>query len=173
MIIVPSPVLRFSCSTLNLECYEQTTRSTSKLLSRIYHQLRMCGILFTAAHKEQPEATSDRLRVLREALEHANAARGMHVHETTWSKRKANNTIGPDAQRRLELDAESPNETQRLAGLSLSFFASELLLRGDSMIVQPHHVENHVFCWNGEVCMPTRLRSSVLLLIRDFRFSKD
>lgn len=70
---------------------------------------------------------------------------------------------GPDAQRRLELDLESTNVNSSLAGVSLSFFASELLLRGDSMVVQPHHDDGHVFCWNGEVCMPPVFFSLIVL----------
>jgi hypothetical protein len=35
-------------------------------------------------------------------------------------------------------------------GLDVEFFASELRLRGDAPIVQPHQQDGDVFCWNGE-----------------------
>jgi hypothetical protein len=35
--------------------------------------------------------------------------------------------------------------------LVLEFFASELRLRGQALIVQPHVMDGDVLCWNGEV----------------------
>lgn len=35
--------------------------------------------------------------------------------------------------------------------LLLNFFASELCLRGDSEVVQPHVKDQNILCWNGEV----------------------
>jgi len=42
----------------------------------------------------------------------------------------------------------SPRLGSRLA---VEFFASELRLRGDRPIVQPHVGNGNVLCWNGEV----------------------
>jgi hypothetical protein len=36
-------------------------------------------------------------------------------------------------------------------GLLLDFFASELRLRGNEEVVQPHEHAGDIFCWNGEV----------------------
>jgi hypothetical protein len=38
-------------------------------------------------------------------------------------------------------------------GLLLDFFASELRLRGDNPVVQPHVHNGDIFCWNGEVSL--------------------
>lgn len=72
----------------------------------------------------------------------------------------ANATRGPDAQgshhvrvhgtRSGEAQAPSLSETCGPA-LDLEFFASELRLRGDAPIVQPHQQDGDIFCWNGEV----------------------
>ena len=35
--------------------------------------------------------------------------------------------------------------------VSITFYASELRLRGSSVIVQPHLKNGNVLCWNGEV----------------------
>lgn len=50
---------------------------------------------------------------------------------------------GPDAQESVQATVLS---------LTLSFFASELRLRGDADIAQPHRdISGNVLCWNGEV----------------------
>ncbi|KAI0067903.1 hypothetical protein BV25DRAFT_1911767 [Artomyces pyxidatus] len=93
----------------------------------------MCGIVFSARWTVAGEANNDQepsykkaYEELYEQLETANAARG------------------PDAQRRHELSID---------GAILRFFASELRLRGDAPVVQPHvHAERgDVLCWNGEI----------------------
>ena len=43
------------------------------------------------------------------------------------------------------------NEANADARLSITFYASELRLRGTSFIVQPHVKNGNVLCWNGEV----------------------
>lgn len=53
---------------------------------------------------------------------------------------------GPDAQETMRIAVE--NHT-------LSFFASELRLRGDAYIAQPHRDDDgNILCWNGEVGFP-------------------
>ena len=56
---------------------------------------------------------------------------------------------GPDAQHRHQTTLNSG----RGATVHLDFFASELRLRGDAPVAQPHVDERgDVLCWNGEVC---------------------
>lgn len=58
---------------------------------------------------------------------------------------------GPDAQETV---------VQNIGDVSMTFFASELRLRGDAYIAQPHRDEQgNVLCWNGEV------RTAFLLFI--------
>jgi hypothetical protein len=45
----------------------------------------------------------------------------------------------------------TPDADEKQTPLILEFFASELRLRGQSSIVQPHEKEGDVLCWNGEV----------------------
>ncbi|KAG1783721.1 asparagine synthase-domain-containing protein [Suillus placidus] len=82
-------------------------------------------------------------------------------HELCERLKVANATRGPDAQGTYHVrvqgtcsgevaQASSPSETCGPA-LDLEFFASELRLRGDAPIVQPHQQDGDVFCWNGEV----------------------
>lgn len=66
-------------------------------------------------------------------------------------------TTGPDAQNTHSVILASINgptsDNGNTRELKLEFFASELRLRGDEPVVQPHRNERgDVFCWNGEVC---------------------
>lgn len=45
----------------------------------------------------------------------------------------------------------SSSESETSRGHILEFYASELRLRGDAPIVQPHVEGGDVLCWNGEV----------------------
>ena len=55
---------------------------------------------------------------------------------------------GPDAQGDVNFTITSTEGTVFL----VHFFASELRLRGDKPVTQPHHLlHDNVFCWNGEV----------------------
>lgn len=82
-------------------------------------------------------------------------------HELSERLKVANAARGPDAQGTHhvrvqgtcsgEAHAPSPSKTFGPASLDLEFFASELRLRGDTPIVQPHSHQGDVFCWNGEV----------------------
>ncbi|KAG2077080.1 hypothetical protein BDR04DRAFT_1089385 [Suillus decipiens] len=84
-------------------------------------------------------------------------------HELSERLKVANAARGPDAQGTHhvrvqgtcsgEAKVSSPSKTFGLASLDLEFFASELRLRGDSPIVQPHlhQQDGDIFCWNGEV----------------------
>lgn len=51
---------------------------------------------------------------------------------------------GPDAQDTARINVQN---------YALTFFASELRLRGDAYIQQPHRgPQGNILCWNGEVC---------------------
>ncbi|KAI6005188.1 asparagine synthase-domain-containing protein [Pisolithus orientalis] len=89
------------------------------------------------------------------------AATGHHVDAEVFQAlsqplKSANGARGPDAQTsytfRLPALRRNPSEGQaRGTELQIEFFASELLLRGHTAVVQPHQKEGDVFCWNGEV----------------------
>ncbi|KAG1885677.1 asparagine synthase-domain-containing protein [Suillus subluteus] len=81
---------------------------------------------------------------LSERLKVANAARGVPDAQGTHHVRVQGTWSG-------EAQAPPPSKTCGLAALDLEFFASELRLRGDEPIVQPHQQDGDVFCWNGEV----------------------
>jgi len=77
---------------------------------------------------------------------------------------------GPDAQRRHQTTLKSACD----ATVHLDFFASELCLRGDAPVAQPHVSESgDVLCWNGEVWSIHFPESNCALLIhnrrKDFR----
>ncbi|KAL1682000.1 asparagine synthase-domain-containing protein [Schizophyllum commune] len=82
----------------------------------------MCGICFVLRRNSTGE--NGDLNKLYSLLEQANAARG------------------PDAQRTREVRADH---------IDLTFYSSELRLRGDAPVVQPHEGEGNILCWNGEV----------------------
>ncbi|KAH7915329.1 asparagine synthase-domain-containing protein [Hygrophoropsis aurantiaca] len=62
--------------------------------------------------------------------------------------RIANAARGPDAQRSHRISLKTIGDD---FGLDLDLFASELRLRGDAPVVQPHEQGGDVFCWNGEI----------------------
>ncbi|KAL1762472.1 asparagine synthase-domain-containing protein [Schizophyllum commune] len=82
----------------------------------------MCGICFVLRRNSTGEDGD--LNKLYSLLEQANAARG------------------PDAQITREVRADH---------IDLTFYSSELRLRGDAPVVQPHEGEGNILCWNGEV----------------------
>ena len=61
---------------------------------------------------------------------------------------KSGTCTGPDVQRDHQITLKSNRE----ATVYLDFFASELRLRGNAPVAQPHtHECGNVLCWNGEV----------------------
>jgi hypothetical protein len=86
-----------------------------------------------------------------------------------WMSNRCVRVSGPDAQKTVRTsiecsrtestDAGSEDDstvtgrptTRDEFGINVEFFASELRLRGDAPIVQPHEKDGDVFCWNGEV----------------------
>ena len=104
------------------------------------------------------------------------------VHRTTTyyaasrliSAFRGHRKIGPDAQQTcskiLRPDSSEGDELQ------LRFFASELQLRGNQAVVQPHQEGGDVFCWNGEVCMHCTCsvsKFSEYLFVSYSRYLKD
>ncbi|KAL5518997.1 hypothetical protein ACEPAH_680 [Sanghuangporus vaninii] len=86
----------------------------------------MCGILL-AIQRQKDVATV--FQPICKQLETANSARG------------------PDAQESVRFTLSSDKGFP----LDVRFFASELRLRGDKPIVQPHVDSGNVLCWNGEI----------------------
>ncbi|KAH9846065.1 asparagine synthase-domain-containing protein [Lenzites betulinus] len=86
----------------------------------------MCGICFSLCSTDADHAAGrETLDELFPRLQAATALRG------------------PDAQETVHLDVQQ---------MRLTFYASELRLRGDAFIKQPHtSAEGNLLCWNGEV----------------------
>lgn len=61
--------------------------------------------------------------------------------------------LGPDAQNEHQVRFLSSMgySKEDISALVLKMFASELRLRGNTAIVQPHVKDGNVLCWNGEV----------------------
>ncbi|KAF8167897.1 asparagine synthase-domain-containing protein [Crassisporium funariophilum] len=104
----------------------------------------MCGI-FVSTRVTAPNDTSgyneETFENLCLHLEERNAARG------------------PDAQNKHTVviplspnfSGSSNDVSQANNSLAVTFYASELRLRGESPIIQPHARNGNVLCWNGEV----------------------
>ncbi|TFK57417.1 hypothetical protein OE88DRAFT_130909 [Heliocybe sulcata] len=92
----------------------------------------MCGILFSARTYISGNPEDDSLKELLLKLQTANARRG------------------PDAQQSIEFVESSKDGNERLA---LRFYSSELRLRGDEPVVQPHYAGHgsDILCFNGEI----------------------
>ncbi|KAF7972688.1 hypothetical protein HWV62_17250 [Athelia sp. TMB] len=103
----------------------------------------MCGIVVSAYFSGDAvlpdEAVTENYTDLLAGLYEATAARG------------------PDAQNVFKVHVQSeslPRDSHALNGtngLCLDLYASELRLRGDLPVVQPHQVGSNVLCWNGEI----------------------
>ncbi|KAJ4494303.1 asparagine synthase-domain-containing protein [Lentinula lateritia] len=66
-----------------------------------------------------------------------------HCEELTQRLREANATRGPDARKSCCISCSQ---------LNLEFFSSELRLRGNDPVVQPHKSDSgSLLCWNGEI----------------------
>ncbi|KAG6381366.1 hypothetical protein JVT61DRAFT_5780 [Boletus reticuloceps] len=69
--------------------------------------------------------------------------------------KRANATRGPDAQHAMSISFPLRSALCSSSEISgrciLEFYASELRLRGNIPIVQPHTESGDVLCWNGEV----------------------
>ncbi|KIJ68621.1 hypothetical protein HYDPIDRAFT_179694 [Hydnomerulius pinastri MD-312] len=91
-----------------------------------------------------------------------NAGSPLYLDESAFRSlterlEQANATRGPDAQRAEVISLPScctgcsPSKTVCQSTQEIELYASELRLRGDAPIVQPHVEEGDVLCWNGEI----------------------
>ncbi|KAL5534291.1 hypothetical protein ACEPAG_753 [Sanghuangporus baumii] len=77
--------------------------------------------------------------------------------EPVWKQLEAMNSArGPDAQESVRFAVSS----DKTFPLDVRFFASELRLRGDKPVVQPHVNSGNVLCWNGEVFEGIKMEAS-------------
>ncbi|THH31989.1 hypothetical protein EUX98_g2193 [Antrodiella citrinella] len=109
----------------------------------------MCGILFTCSlsHLAGPPQHTSQLGQILQKLRAENSARG------------------PDAQDSCNFDVD---------GSELSFFSSELHLRGNEHISQPHRNDNgHVLCWNGEILITENDGLKLFDLLRTTRSAEE
>lgn len=112
----------------------------------------MCGILFSArpVTAEDGSVHDQFFHELHEQLQFANGRRGLwlfdfwHTSDSTHHELFSTLYLGPDAQDTVVV----------LEGnCRLSFTASELRLRGEAYVSQPHKDDQgNLLCWNGEVC---------------------
>ena len=130
----------------------------------------MCGIfcsLCTSCKQEKISADEDIFRVVSDKLKCANAARGGPFHVTfTYAETRLEASsylenwmyhVGPDAGHATSVTfpirsaGSCGTESAISRGHILELYASELRLRGNVPIVQPHIGGGDVLCWNGEV----------------------
>ncbi|KAL0575130.1 hypothetical protein V5O48_006834 [Marasmius crinis-equi] len=97
----------------------------------------MCGIFFCAQNNDSASTPSHETLECLQRLRDANAARGPDAQQS-------HAITLPDSNKESVDRSSSP-------GISLEFFASELRLRGDSPVIQPHEKDGDILCWNGEV----------------------
>ncbi|KAF4623755.1 hypothetical protein D9613_001987 [Agrocybe pediades] len=88
----------------------------------------MCGIFVSALHSDANDSVQKVFNNLSEALRRVNCHRG------------------PDAQSSRLLSFPNAQTT-----LNVDFYSSELRLRGDEPVVQPHFADDNILCWNGEI----------------------
>jgi len=126
----------------------------------------MCGIFVSVRFLRQDENPQDicQFAEVTSKLKDANAARGTQGYDPA-NEIATESGAGPDAQNTYTLLLECEDSVMPDGGsstvyigsprlgsrLAVEFFASELRLRGDRPIVQPHVGNGNVLCWNGEV----------------------
>lgn len=120
----------------------------------------MCGI-FVSARVSTAHGEEDVFKKRRLELEEVNSSRGMCRYNSSLAFKAALFVSGPDAQNNHTLSfpfdstqsnsSDNSYETDAERQVSITFYASELRLRGTSFIVQPHLKNGNVLCWNGEV----------------------
>lgn len=123
----------------------------------------MCGI-YVSAQFTSSQNDVDFASVSLE-LQRVNAARGkICLSKSPFLCLCRSAIAGPDAQNTHLLSFSMPSQTWEDSDatwcstengpsltLDIAFYASELRLRGDFPIVQPHARDGNVLCWNGEV----------------------
>ena len=105
----------------------------------------MCGILVSALFSAQDTEKHDQFERILDDLLRVVADRGMRWSSGLWIITKW--LLGPDAQAQTTISGPSSAST----GLQVTFFGSELRLRGDFPVQQPHVDDSNVLCWNGEI----------------------
>jgi hypothetical protein len=118
-----------------------------------FFRLSMCGIFFSARWVDVDDEKPSNYQKLTLRLQRANGARGWKFPTSFINRSLDLVATGPDAQRTCQtfLQSKCAREDISKQGLLLNFFASELRLRGDAPVVQPHEHAGNIFCWNGEV----------------------
>ncbi|KAF8649793.1 hypothetical protein AX16_005559 [Volvariella volvacea WC 439] len=109
----------------------------------------MCGIFFSARWVDGSHTCSGaegEFSSASESLRQVNAARGPDAQKSYYVlvRRNSDTIISP-----ISTDTRA-NETNE-AGVEMEIFASELQLRGDTPITQPHVEGGDLLCWNGEI----------------------
>ncbi|KAG9314546.1 hypothetical protein JVU11DRAFT_5346 [Chiua virens] len=127
----------------------------------------MCGIFCSLrAFRDQEENSASEavVHVISDKLKRANAARGEPSIQTMIDSDdpslNLNAPSGPDAQHATSISLPARNAActsdpsvsgDSKSDIHLYLYASELRLRGDTPIVQPHIEGGDVLCWNGEI----------------------
>lgn len=89
--------------------------------------------------------------------------------QSLWRNlQQANFARGPDAQNEHRICIQGHRESPK-STISISFVASELRLRGESFITQPHLKAGNILCWNGEIFdgMPISLNENDGVVLMD------
>jgi len=119
----------------------------------------MCGIFFSARFSSPNDCglvalDRDVFSTMSLELRKINTARGGYFWyiATKYSAQFYLYQLGPDAQKTHRMSLASSPETKDAVNkiLDLEFYASELRLRGDFPVVQPHIRGENILCWNGE-----------------------
>jgi hypothetical protein len=119
----------------------------------------MCGIFFSARFLSPNDCglvaqDQDAFSTMSLELRKINAARGGYFWylATNYSIHFHFYQLGPDAQKTHRMSLASSPEAKDAVSriLDLEFYASELRLRGQFPVVQPHIRGENILCWNGE-----------------------
>ncbi|KAK2461753.1 hypothetical protein APHAL10511_006216 [Amanita phalloides] len=82
-------------------------------------------------------------------LAHADINRSP-LSSCLWQKLRVENASrGPDAQNECQFYTPGPLEYRQFS--TFLFVASELRLRGEGLVRQPHLNDGNILCWNGEI----------------------
>ncbi|KAF5337217.1 hypothetical protein D9611_003371 [Ephemerocybe angulata] len=94
----------------------------------------MCGVFFSLHGYDIEENTSSQEL----------------VYSLCANLRKANAERGPDRQSSIVRRISDPQDLKRPVRTA-EFYGSELRLRGEAAIQQPHELNGNILCWNGEI----------------------
>jgi len=115
----------------------------------------MCGIFVSAICSKNSEGGADSaFQHICSKLRNVNALRGTFGSGSFIIHQNFEFFLGPDAQTSCWLKSSIEKQSGPLYSdvhLHLELHASELRLRGNSPVVQPHMKDGNILCWNGEV----------------------